>query len=73
MHPLDPAVIAAMKLAAATGKPVFVTLLKEPKPIRHECEGEIHEGLKINCDVYQRFLRDCRTFAQSEGNAKDKA
>lgn len=57
----------AMMLAVITKKPVLVVYKQEEERITHECEGVTHDGFKINCDVYNRFLRDARDFAQAKG------
>lgn len=65
MNPLE---LYAAKLAAITGKPVLVILsINGAAPIKHECNGEEHDGFKVNCDVYEKFIREARDFAESKG------
>jgi len=50
-----------MKMAIALKQTVVVI-------VRHECEGEEHDGFKINCDVYQHLMRDARDVENSKGS-----
>lgn len=72
---MDLAMQYAMQMAVVTGKPVMVRIDVKLEPITHVCGNEPHDGLKINCDVYNRFLDDVRAFCNPnpEGVTNDSA